>query len=150
MILLIITGATVFGHFLATTRLPFVTASWVTSLNFPPTVVMLLMILVYLIGGCFMDAMALLLLTLPIFFPVSEALGYNPIWFGIIIVVVIEMATITPPVGINVYVIKGTCEDIPLETIFKGIVPFLIAEIVMVIILLFAPEIALFLPDLMG
>jgi tripartite ATP-independent transporter DctM subunit len=150
MILLIIAGATVFGHFLASTRLPFSAASWVTGLDLPGSVIMLLIIFVYLIGGCVMDAMALLLLTIPIFFPVSQALGYDPIWFGVIIVLVIEMATISPPVGINVYVLKGIAKDIPLETIFKGIVPFLIAEIVMVILLLFFPVLAIFLPGLMG
>ena len=93
-----------------------------------------------------MDAMALLLLTIPIFFPVSQALGYDPIWFGVIIVLVIEMATISPPVGINVYVLKGIAKDIPLETIFKGIVPFLIAEIMMVILLLFFPVMIIFMP----
>ena len=150
MILLIIAGATVFGHFLATTRLPFVAADWVASLDLPRSFIMLLMVAVYLVGGCVMDGMALLLLTTPIFFPVSEALHYDPIWFGIIIVLVIEMATITPPVGINVYVIKGVAKDVPLQTIFKGIFPFLLAEILMVIILLALPEVALFLPGLMS
>jgi tripartite ATP-independent transporter DctM subunit len=149
MIYLIIGGATVFGHFLATTRLPFVAANWIAELDLPRTAIMFLMILVYLIGGCVMDAMALLLLTIPIFFPVSQALGYDPIWFGIILVLVMEMATITPPIGLNVYVIKGVAKDVPLETIFRGIVPFLLADIVMVSLLICVPQFALFLPTLM-
>jgi C4-dicarboxylate transporter DctM subunit len=149
MILLIIAGATVFGHFLATTRLPFVAAEWVAGLALPRSLIMLCMVGVYLLGGCVMDGMALIMLTTPIFFPVIIALGYDPIWFGVIVVLIIEMAVITPPVGINVFVIKGIAKDVPLETIFKGIVPFLLAEILMVIILLIWPEIALYLPNLM-
>ena len=149
MIFLIIAGATVFGHFLATTRLPFTVATLVVGLELPRALIMFMIILVYLVGGCFMDAMALILLTIPIFFPVSQALGYDPIWFGIMIVLVVEMACITPPVGINVYVMKGVAKDIPLETIFRGIAPFLIVEAILVILLIFVPEIALFLPSLM-
>jgi tripartite ATP-independent transporter DctM subunit len=149
MIMLIIAGATIFGHFLSLTQLPTAAASWVLSLHVHRNVVMLFIIGIYLIGGCFMDSLALLLLTLPIFYPVSQHLGFDPIWFGVIIVVVMEMALITPPVGINVYVIKGIAGDVPLGSIFKGIVPFLIAEIILALILLFAPMIATFLPNLM-
>jgi len=96
-----------------------------------------------------MDAMALLLLTLPIFFPVVVALGYDPIWFGVISVEMMEIAAITPPVGLNVYVIKGVA-GVPLETIFKGILPFFVADVVSVVVLLFVPQLALVLPNLMG
>jgi len=149
MIMLIIAGATIFGHFLSLTRLPTASASWVLGLHVHHNIIMLVIIGIYLIGGCFMDSLALLLLTLPIFYPVSQHLGFDPIWFGVIVVIVMEMALITPPVGINVYVIKGITGDVPLGTIFKGIVPFLIAEIILVLILLFAPTLATFLPNLM-
>ena len=149
MIFLIIAGATVFGHFLAITRLPFEMSDWVVSLELPRVLIISMIILAYLVGGCFMDAMALILLTIPIFFPVSQALGYDPIWFGIMIVLVVEMACITPPVGINVYVMKGVAKDTPLETIFKGIIPFLIVEAILVLLLICVPEIVLFLPGLM-
>jgi tripartite ATP-independent transporter DctM subunit len=149
MIMLIIAGATVYGHFLALTRLPVVAAEWVLGLGWNPYAVMLVVAGIYLIGGCVMDSLALLLLTLPIFYPVSQQLGFDPIWFGVLIVIFMEMAVITPPVGINVYVIKGVAGDVPLGTIFKGIVPFLIAEIVMVLLLLFLPQMATFLPSLM-
>lgn len=95
-----------------------------------------------------MDALALITLTIPILYPVVQALGFDPIWFGVIIVLVTEMGVITPPVGVNVYVIKGIAEDVPLETIFKGIFPFLAALIVMVIILICFPQIATLLPGL--
>jgi tripartite ATP-independent transporter DctM subunit len=149
MIMLIIAGATIYGHFLALTRLPVVAAEWVLGLGWHPYAVMLVIAGIYLIGGCVMDSLALLLLTLPIFYPVTQQLGFDPIWFGVMIVVFMEMALITPPVGINVYVIKGVAGDVPLGTIFKGIVPFLIAEFVMVLLLLFLPQMATFLPSLM-
>jgi C4-dicarboxylate transporter DctM subunit len=115
----------------------------------PRYVIMFLIIFVYMVGGCFMDAMALILLTIPIFFPVSQALQYDPLWFGVIIVLTVEMACITPPVGINVYVLKGVAKNVPLEVIFKGSAPFLIAEALLVAILFLIPELALFLPGLM-
>jgi TRAP-type C4-dicarboxylate transport system permease large subunit len=110
---------------------------------------MLVIATIYLIGGCVMDSIALLLLTLPIFYPVVLKLGFDPIWFGVMIVIFMEMAVITPPVGINVYVIKGVAGDVPLGTIFKGIVPFLVAEMVLVLLLLLIPQMATFLPGLM-
>ena len=96
-----------------------------------------------------MDSLALITLTVPILYPVILKLGFDPIWFGVIIVLVGEMGVITPPVGINVYIIKGVAEDVPLETIFKGIFPFLAALIVCAVILIIFPQIALFLPGLM-
>jgi len=98
MVLVIVTGATVFGHFLAITRIPFELAGWVKGLPLPPWGIMGVIIFIYLIGGCFMDSLALILLTIPIFFPVAVGLGYDPIWFGVIIVMVTEMGVITPPV----------------------------------------------------
>jgi tripartite ATP-independent transporter DctM subunit len=149
MIMLIIAGATIYGHFLALTQLPVVASEWVMALGWHPYAVMLVIAAIYLIGGCVMDSIALLLLTLPIFYPVVLKLGFDPIWFGVMIVIFMEMAVITPPVGINVYVIKGVAGDVPLGTIFKGIVPFLIAELAMVLLLLLIPQMATFLPSLM-
>lgn len=149
MVLVIVTGATVFGHFLAITRIPFELAGWVKGLPLPPWGIMGVIIFIYLIGGCFMDSLALILLTIPIFFPVAIGLGYDPIWFGVIIVMVTEMGVITPPVGVNVYVVSGVAKDVPLEVIFKGIVPLLLALIVAVILMVIFPQIALLLPSLM-
>ncbi|MBW2058553.1 MAG: TRAP transporter large permease [Deltaproteobacteria bacterium] len=149
MVLVIVTGATVFGHFLAITRIPFELAGWVKGLPLPSWGIMGVIILIYLAGGCFMDALALILLTIPIFFPVAVGLGYDPIWFGVIIVMVTEMGVITPPVGVNVYVVSGVAKDVPLDVIFRGILPLLFALIVAVTLMVFFPQIALFLPGLM-
>ena len=149
MVLVIVTGATVFGHFLAITRIPFELAGWVKGLPLPSWGIMGVIIFIYLMGGCFMDALALILLTIPIFFPVAVSLGYDPIWFGVIIVMVTEMGVITPPVGVNVYVVSGVAKDVPLEDIFRGILPLLLALITAVILMILFPQIALFLPGLM-
>jgi len=153
MVLLLIAGAVVFGKFLAITRIPFNIAEWIGGFDLPPYVILSMVVLVYFLGGCFMDALALVMLTVPIFLPVVSGLGYDPIWFGVIIVMVTEMGVITPPVGINVYVVYGVAESViggvPLESIFKGILPFLLAVIVGLIILVLFPQIILFLPNLM-
>jgi tripartite ATP-independent transporter DctM subunit len=149
MVMVIVAGATVFGHFMAVTRIPFDLSIWVGTLPLPPMVIMMVIILIYLIGGCFMDGFALILLTVPIFFPVAQTLGFDPIWFGVIIVLIAEMGVITPPVGINVYVVYGVAKTIPLQTIFKGVIPFLVALIICNLLLLIFPQIATFLPGLM-
>ena len=150
MVMIIVTGAVIFGHFLAVTRIPYDLAGWVAGLPLPRFFIMMVIIAVYLIGGCFIDALALILLTVPIFYPVILALNYDPIWFGVIIVLVTQMGVISPPVGINVYVVKGVAPEIPLATIFSGVIPFLIALIVGTIILIAIPQISLFLPGLMN
>lgn len=153
MVMLLIAAATVFGKFLAVTRIPFDIASWVGGFDLAPYVIMGIIVTIYFFGGCFMDALAFVTLTVPIFFPLVTGLGYDPIWFGIIIVMVTEMGVITPPVGINVYVVYGVAEGVigkvPLESIFKGILPFLFAVIIGVIILMIFPKFILFLPNLM-
>jgi len=147
MVMVIVTGAIIFGHFIAVAKIPLILADWVGGLPLPTVAIMGLIVLMYLIGGCFMDALALITLTIPIIYPVVLTLGFDPIWFGVIIVLVTEMGVITPPVGVNVYVIKGIAKDVPLETIFKGIFPFLAALIVAVAILIAFPQIATFLPS---
>jgi C4-dicarboxylate transporter DctM subunit len=148
MVLFILAGATVFGHFLAISNIPFALTEWVEHLPLPPMAIMGVLIFIYFIGGFFMDAMALIVLTIPIFFPLVMKLGFDPIWFGVMIVLIGEMGVITPPVGVNVFVIKGIAPDIPLEKIFKGIFPFLLALIIMTIVLMIFPQIATFLPGL--
>ena len=147
MVILIITGAVVFGHFMAVSTIPFMLADWLAELPIHPIAVMGVIIFIYFIGGFFMDSMALIVVTIPIFFPVVMELGFDPIWFGVIIVLVAEMGVITPPVGVNVFVIKGIAPDVPLETIFKGIFPFLAALVIVTIILVVFPQIATFLPS---
>ena len=147
MVLFIIAGAIIFGHFMAISRIPFMLADWVGGLPLPTMGIIGVIALIFFIGGFFMDAMALIVLLIPILYPVLIALGVDLIWFGVIIVLVAEMGVITPPVGVNVFVIKGIAPDIPIETIFKGIFPFLAALIICTILLIFVPQIATFLPS---
>jgi len=149
MILVIVAGATIFGHFLAITRIPFNIAAWVTGFDLPPYAIMGLIILVYLVGGCFIDALALIMLTVPIFYPVVTTLGYDPVWFGVVIVMVTQIGVLTPPVGVNVYVVSSVADGVPLETIFKGVLPLLAALLVATLLLIPFPQMALFLPGLM-
>ena len=149
MIFVIVAGATVFGHFLAVTGIPANIGTWVSELALPPPVIIGLIILVYLVLGCLMDSLAMIMLTIPIFFPVVTTLGYDPIWFGVIIVLVTEMGVITPPVGINVYVVAGVARDVPLHIIFKGATHLLMALLVTAILLILFPQIATYLPSLM-
>jgi len=146
MILMIVAGATVFGHFLAVSTIPSVLSAWVVDLPLPPWAIMIVVMFFFFIGGCFMDALGMILLTIPIFFPVAVALGYDPIWFGVVIVLVTELGVITPPVGINVYVVSGIAKDVPLEIIFKGAIPFVLTLLTYLVIMIFFPQIALFLP----
>ena len=152
MVMILIAGATVFGKFMAVTRIPFNIASWIGGFDLPPVVVLGMVVSVYFLGGCFMDSLALVMLTVPIFFPLILQIGYDPIWFGIIIVMVTEMGVITPPVGINVYVVYGVARSLPgglrLESIFKGILPFLAAVVVGIVIMMIFPQIILYLPNL--
>ncbi len=147
MILMIVAGATVFGHFLAVTTIPSTLSSWAVELPLPSWGIMLVIMFFFFIGGLFMDALGMILLTIPIFYPVAIAIGYDPIWFGVVIVLVTELGVITPPVGINVYVVNGIARDIPLEVIFKGTFPFVLTLVAYLVIMIVFPQIALFLPS---
>jgi C4-dicarboxylate transporter DctM subunit len=135
MIFLIIIGANIFSTFLGLARLPMGLADFVAGLALPKTVILYAIILIFILLGCVMDCYAIMILTVPIIFPVIEAMHFDPIWFGVLMVIVLEMGLITPPVGLNVFVLKSAAPDVPLTVIFKGIWPF--------------PQIALFLPSLM-
>lgn len=149
MLFLIVLGAMILGYFFSVSRLPFELASWVGGLPVNRYVVLILILVVVLLLGCIMDSMAIVLLTVPVFYPMILQLGFDPIWFGIIVVRVTEMGLITPPVGLNVYVIQGiTGED--MGTIFKGVAPFILADICEIILLIALPQITLFLPNLMS
>ncbi len=154
MVMMLIVGAVILSKFLAVTRIPFEIAGWVAGLDIPAVLIMAVILLIYLIGGCFIDALAFVTLTVPIFYPVVRHLGYDPVWFGVMIVMITQMGVITPPIGINVYVVYGVAQmvfpnPISLEKIFKGVLPFLIALIVGVVILIAFPQIVLFLPNLL-
>jgi C4-dicarboxylate transporter, DctM subunit len=147
MIMTIVAGATVFGHFMAVTGIPSAASDFLSGLPVPPTVVMILILVMYLVAGMFMDSLAMVTLTVPILYPTVVALGFDPIWFGVIIVLVVEMGVITPPVGINVYIIKGVAPDVPMGKIFKGAVAFLAGMIILAALLLLFPQIATWLPS---
>jgi C4-dicarboxylate transporter DctM subunit len=149
MVLFIITGATIFGHFMAISRIPFVLVEWIEGMGLHPMGVVAMIALIFFIGGFFMDSMALIVLLIPILYPMLSNIGVDLIWFGVIIVLLAEMGVITPPVGVNVFVIKGIAPDVPIERIFRGIFPFLAALIICLIILMAFPVISTFLPHFM-
>jgi len=148
MVITIVAGAMIFGRFLAVTRIPFDIAAWVVDLPVSGTVIMAIIFFIYVIGGAVMDALALLLITIPIFFPVASQLGYDPIWFGVTITVVTTLGAVTPPVGATTYVVGGMAKDVPLEEVFKGVAYFLPAYLICVIILMLFPGLVTLLPTL--
>jgi tripartite ATP-independent transporter DctM subunit len=149
MIFVIFLGAMILGYFLAATRLPFELAEIVGNLPVPRFVILLVIMCIYLMLGTVMDSLAIILLTVPIFYPLITRLGFDPIWFGIIMVRLTEIGLITPPVGLNVFIIKGIAKDVPMSTIFSGILPFIMADLVHVALLTAIPQMTLFLPGLM-
>lgn len=148
MLFSIILGALILGYFLTVTRLPYELAATVSALPVNRYVVLVLILITTLLLGCVMDSMAIILLTIPVFYPLILQLGFNPIWFGILMVRVTEMGLITPPVGLNVFIIKGIT-NVPMKTVFKGVYPFLLADLLEVILLIAIPQLTLFLPNLM-
>ena len=148
MVFFLVTGAIIFGRFLAVTRLPFIIADVASSLPVSPYVVLVLILLIYLIGGCFIDSLGFLVLTIPIFFPLGMALGFDPIWYAIILTMVTTMGAITPPVGVNIYVVKALAPEIELSTIFKSVSFFLLACIICIILLIIFPDIVLLIPNM--
>lgn len=149
MLYLIIIGAHVFGPFLALTHIPELLATELNSLGLGALGTLLLILIGYIILGMFFDGLAMLVVTLPVVYPIITGLGYDPIWFGVIAVIVIEMGLITPPVGINVFVVKGVAHNVPMATIFRGVLPFWFAMAVCLMLLVAFPEIALYLPSQM-
>lgn len=148
MIIVIVAGAVIFGRFLTISGLPFMITELAASLPVPAWVIMAVILLVYGIAGCLMDALGFLLVSIPIFFPLVVKMGYDPIWFGCILTVVTTMGAVTPPVGISVYVVSGMNKDIPMGTIFKGVLWFIPAYIITIALMMMFPQVALFLPSL--
>ena len=149
MVFLILIGAHIFSPFLAMSRIPVDLASALTGMALAPLVVVAVILVAYVVLGMFLEGFAILVLTVPIVFPIVLALGYDPIWFGIFMVIVLEMGLISPPVGINVFVVKGVAEDVPMGQIFAGIMPFWVAMMVCVALIVAFPQIALVLPNTM-
>jgi tripartite ATP-independent transporter DctM subunit len=149
MLYLIVIGASVLNPFLALTHVPAMLGEAMTSAGLGPYGVLLLIIIAYLVLGMFMDGLAMLVVTIPIFFPIITGLGFDPIWFGVVAVIVIEMGMITPPVGLNVFVVKSVAQDVPMATIFRGVIPFWIAMAVCLLAVIVFPQIALTIPSAM-
>ncbi len=148
MVFFLVTGAIIFGRFLAVTRLPFMVAEFASGLPVSPYVILSFILVIYMIGGCFVDSLGFLVLTIPIFFPLGVALGFDPIWYSIILTMVTTIGAITPPVGVNIYVVKALAPDIPLSTIFKSVSFFLVACVICIIILIIFPKIVLLIPSM--
>ena len=146
----VLIGALLFGYFLTITQTPQKVTEFLTGLGIGKYGVLLLIMLMYLVLGCLMDAMAMVILTVPIIFPVMTALGFDPIWFGVIVVMVVELGLIHPPVGMNVFVIKSVIPDVTFLTIFKGVIPFVATDIVRLVILIAFPLLATWLPQQMA
>jgi C4-dicarboxylate transporter DctM subunit len=145
----VLIGALLFGYFLTVTQTPQKVTAFLTGLGLGRYGVLALIMLLYLVLGCLMDALAMIILTVPIIFPVIVTLGFDPIWFGVLIVMVVELGLIHPPVGMNIFVIKSVVEDVRISTIFYGVLPFIVTDILRLIILIAFPIIALYLPSQM-
>jgi tripartite ATP-independent transporter DctM subunit len=150
MVLFLVAGANVFSYFLALSTIPTVFSTWMAGLQISRYAILGMIVLVYLILGCFLDAISMMVLTMPVIFPVITSLGFDPIYFGVICVLMMEAGLITPPVGLNVYTLAGVAKDVPMEEIFRGALPFLISIIAVVILITLFPKICLFLPSMMG
>jgi len=145
----ILIGAMVFQYFMTLSQIPEKLASWIVMIGVGRYVVVSAIILAFMVMGCFMEGLSIMFLAVPIVYPIVIRLGFDPIWFGVIITLTMEMSLITPPVGVNVFVLHGVVKDVPMYTIFRGILPFWIAMIICIIILIVFPQIALFLPNTM-
>ena len=148
MVLFLIAGSTILGHFLAVTKIPMIAADWIVQLPFHGDLIMILIALIYLLGGSFIDDLAFMVLATPIFYPVIIKLGFDPIWFGIMIGITVMIGVIIPPVAINVFVVKNITK-VPFGVIYSGVYPFLISLILCALLLFLCPQVALFLPSLL-
>lgn len=150
MIFTILIGAILFNNFLVLSDVPSEIGEWVSSLPLGPHSILLVILLIYLVLGCALDALAMILLTVPIFFPIVANLGFDPIWFGVIVVLVVELGMISPPIGMNVFVIKGIAPEVPIGQIYLGVLPFVIALMLLIVVLVIFPGLATWLPSTMG
>jgi tripartite ATP-independent transporter DctM subunit len=148
-VMLILIAAHLLNPFLALSHIPQFVGETITGLDLSVYTILTLILVIYLVLGCFLEGFAMMVLTLPIFFPIIIQLGIDPIWFGVLVVLTLEMGLISPPVGINVFVVKSVARDVPLGTIFAGVLPFWITMLVALAILVTFPQIALFLPNQM-
>ena len=149
MVFAIMVGISMLIRFLAQTGLTQFISEFITGLPVSPMVILVVMLFVYFILGMFMDAVSMMMITLPIFFPIILSLGFHPIWFGIIVVKMAEIALVSPPVGLNCFIVKSVAPKISLGEVFWGVIPFIFVEFLVVFILILFPQLVTFLPDLM-
>jgi tripartite ATP-independent transporter DctM subunit len=149
MIFFVIVGANIFSNLINESGLSEAMAKWVIGLDIPPLSVIAVIMVIYVILGCFLESMSMILLTVPLFFPMIVKLGFDPIWFGIIVVVVTEISLITPPIGMNIFVLNTVLPEVSTTTIFRGVLPFVAIDIVRLALLVAFPAVTLFLPSLM-
>ena len=142
-------GALILSNFITIAGLPRDLVQLINAAQLSPTGVILLICLIYIVLGCLLDSLAMILLTVPVFFPIVVSLGLDPVWFGIIVIIVVEIGLITPPIGLNVFVVKSMVEDVSLGQVFQGIAPFFFASLVGLLLIVYFPIIALWLPNLM-
>jgi tripartite ATP-independent transporter DctM subunit len=145
----VLIGATMFSEFINYTGMHSSFLDWVTSRELSPLLIISVIVIIYLVLGCILESLSMVLLTVPIFFPIIVELGYDPIWFGVVVVVSVEIGLLTPPIGINVFVLRSVLPDVSTSTIFRGVAPFWVADIVRILLLTFVPAISLFLPRLL-
>lgn len=148
MLFLILIGASLFGKFLALSQIPMYLTTTVGSLDVSPYLIMAMILVVYFILGMFLEGIAIMVLTLPIVYPLITQLGFDGLWFGIIIVMVLNIGVLTPPLGLSVYIISGVVKDVPIQQIFKGVIPAILTMVAFTIVLVIFPEIVTFLPSL--
>ena len=141
MVFLILAGATVFGRFLVLTRLPFALTDWVAQMNLAPALILLFMMGCYLVGGCIMDALAFLLISLPLFQPLVTRMGYDLVWFGQVVCLVTTLGAITPPVGVSCFVVAGMSPDAHAAQVFRGAMRFLPAYLIVFLLLMLFPDV---------
>ena len=149
-VLTVLIGALLFGYSLTITQTPQKVTAFLTALGLGRYGVLALIMLMYIVLGCLMDSLAMIILTIPIIFPVILQLGFDPIWFGVIIVMTVELGLIHPPVGMNVFVIKSVVQEVSFSTIFRGVLPFIVTDLIRLVILIAFPILALWLPSHMG
>jgi tripartite ATP-independent transporter DctM subunit len=149
MLMFIIVGAWIFAYFVVQTRLPVGLIDIIKHFDLAPWAVIMMILVFYIVLGCALDAVAIILVTVPVFLPVATAMGYDSVWYGILMVVVVEIGLITPPVGLNIFVMRAQLPEVPLATMFTGIAPFLVADGILIALLMLFPQIALWLPGIL-
>ena len=149
MLFVIMFGANLFSFFMVQTHLPDLLADGARALDLSGPMVMTLIVVAYIVLGCFLEGIGMVLITVPVFLPLVKQFGYDPVWFGVIVVIVVEVGLIHPPVGMNLFVIQAQAPDIKITSIYRGIIPFLIAPLMLIILMFLFPALALWLPKLL-